>query len=90
MTITNDTLFQNSRLQETLEELAGERGKNKTNSAIRFNDLRELLLLPSQMQSKPISSAPTQDDYNRLRTDIVAIYNVLSALKAAVQKRVTG
>lgn len=65
---------------EKLEVLAGTRGAGaRGKAAIRVDDLLPLLALP-KLKSSPVASAPTVEEFNALRADVVQIHERLFAI----------
>lgn len=83
-----NNLHKQLRESEAIEELSGERGKEKNKGAIRLEDVRELLMLSPTLQSSQVSNNPTAADYNKLQADLTNIHQVLSSLSASIQKRI--
>lgn len=83
-----NNLYHPLRESEAIEELSGERGKDKKKGAIRLEDVRELLMLSPTLQSSQVSNNPTAADYNKLQADLTNIHQVLSSLSASIQKRI--
>lgn len=88
MTDKQNNLHKQLRESEAIEELSGERGKEKNKGAIRLEDVRELLMLPPTLQSSQVANNPTAADYNKLQADLTNIHQVLSSLSASIQKRI--
>lgn len=83
-----NNLHKQLRESEAIEELSGERGKEKNKGAIRLEDVRELLMLSPTLQSSQVSNNPTAADYNKLQADLTNIHQVLYSLSASIQKRI--
>lgn len=67
------------QVKETVERLSGQRGDDKkSQSAVRRSELNGLASL--SMQSKQITAAPTQADYNALQTDVDNIFKTLQRI----------
>lgn len=68
---------------QQLQELSGLRGQasdgTRPREAIRRADVGAITRMPA-MKSKPVTAAPTVDDFNALRDDVRAIYEALAAL----------
>lgn len=60
------------RLKETVEVLAGERGARRQ-WALRRGEVQ-----PPPLQSKPITTPPTAEEFNALRRDIEALHKLLA------------
>ncbi|HJV52794.1 MAG TPA: hypothetical protein VJ652_15105 [Noviherbaspirillum sp.] len=74
-----DLLRTVARMSERLELLTGERGDaTKAKSALRRTELRPLASLT--LQSKQVSAAPTQADFNALQKDVANIMEALTRL----------
>lgn len=67
------------RIKEKVETLTGERGSSKKpDAAVLRGDMTFLSGL--SMLSTPVTSAPTQEQFNALQADIAAIYAAVVAL----------
>jgi|LSQX01.1.fsa_nt_gb hypothetical protein len=70
------------RISEKADILDGSRNRvSKLKAAIRYEDLNPLLSIGRyRIKSKQVTSAPTANDFNALRSDVDTIYKVLSEL----------
>jgi hypothetical protein len=76
-----------SRLTEKLEVLDGSRrGGDKSKSAVRVEDVKELLLL-IEVKTKTLTAAPTMANFNDLLDDVREISTRLTAIAKAIQKK---
>jgi hypothetical protein len=65
--------------KEMVEKIAGTRGDTtKSQSAVRRSELRGLASL--SLQSKQVTAAPTQDDFNALQSDVDNIFKTLQRI----------
>jgi len=81
MEVAND-----NHLTEKLEILDGTRGRGAAKrAAVRRGELEPLLRLVPQLKSSLIDTAPTKEDYNKLRADVKVIHDILIEL-AAIQQ----
>ena len=72
-------------VKEKVELLDGSRNiGSKSKSAIRFSDLSILSKFPTSPTSEPVTSAPTQDDFNALQADMKRVWDVLVAISRNV------
>lgn len=75
---------------EKLEVLDGSRRRNREarlRAAVRFQDLDAILATPRDLQSKQITAAPTQADYNALQADLASVHRRLLALSETLTSR---
>jgi len=86
MEVAND-----NHLREKLEILNGTRGRGTAKqAAVRRVELEPLLRLAGQLKSSLIDTAPTKEDYNKLRADVKAIHDMLIELAAIQQGNLNG
>lgn len=73
---------------ETLETLAGERGKAASaRAAVRIEDLRGILEIKKRLQSqKAAGSSPTKAEFDALVEDVHDMHNRLVAVMEALQR----
>lgn len=68
-----------------LQELAGQRGEQGfPRAAVRRADLSVLARVP-QLQSQPVSAAPTAAEFNALRDDMRRLYEALENIARALK-----
>lgn len=75
-----------NRMHEKLETLDGSRAGTKEQAAVRLRDLSQLLVL-AEVKTKAVSGAPTQDDFNSLLSDLVAISNAVRSVASDLRKK---
>lgn len=75
-----------NRMHEKLETLDGSRAGTKDQAAVRLKDLSQLLVL-AEVKTKAVSGAPTQDDFNSLLGDLIAISNAVRSVASDLRKR---
>ncbi len=73
---------------EKLEVLDGSRRGNHEKAAVRIEDVRELLLISSNLRSAQLTAAPTMADFNALQKDLEDISKRLNGVAMAIQKRI--
>ncbi|MGN7710761.1 hypothetical protein [Agrobacterium radiobacter] len=78
----------NNEQLEKLEVLDGSRRGNRDKSAVRIEDLRELLQISNKLRSRQLTAAPTMADFNALQKDLEDISNRLNGVATAIQKRI--
>jgi hypothetical protein len=71
-------------LEEKVEILAGSRAGDRRKAAVRIEDLDAILRLP-KLQAKPITAAPTVEQYNALLKDVQAVAKALDLVSKALQ-----
>lgn len=77
-----------ARIKEKTEILDGSRNnKVKALAAVRFGDLAQLYKFPSAPTAKPLTAAPTADEYNALLDDLKRVYEVLGTIAARLNNR---
>lgn len=77
--------------REKLETLDGSRGTGagQRKAAVRIEDISALLELPKKLKSaKAAGAAPTKAEYDALVDDVTALFNRLTAVAQALQKRI--
>lgn len=76
MMINNEDL---ERIKEKLEKMTGERGDaTKSLSSVRRGEL--VKVAEYNVVSKKLTSAPTADDFNNLRQDLMSVIQMLGTL----------
>lgn len=56
-------------------------------AAVRIEDLTGLLQMTATLQSKTVTAAPTQSDYNALQHDVAKMQQMLMVVATALNKR---
>ena len=79
------TLRDFSIIKEKVETMRGERGTNDTRAVLR-KDMDQLRFIPAEPESRTITGAPTEADYNALVRDMRLLYLRLNAIAVLLSR----
>jgi hypothetical protein len=74
-------------ITERLDVLAGTRTRDKSEAAVRIQDLIGILQIPTNLASKPAAAAPTKAEYDALLRDVTALQTQLRLVATALHDR---
>lgn len=70
------------RMGEVVRTLNGEAAKEKR--AVLLKQFAQLKSLPAEAKAKPVTSAPTANDFNLLLNDVRALYAAINLVSNAL------
>ena len=72
------------RMSEVVRTLNGEVSKDK--SAALLKQFAQLKSLPAEVKAKPVTAAPTVNDFNLLLNDVMALYAAINLVANALNQ----
>lgn len=72
------------RMGEVVRTLNGE--VNKEKSAVLLKQFAQLKSLPAEVKAKPVTAAPTVNDFNLLLNDVMALYAAINLVANALNQ----